>query len=177
MNLGKYELILCKNSNSYGLRQIKKKLINKVDKMQEKEVGELYASAKSKRVRLFYQRDTVKAFIVDYTSTKYNPALVPSLNTCMEETSAGNVLRIPIIMLISPFMDESRLKKYDNLFLLRAPVDSKSLKKMLMILRKYYLHGRKTSDDLHHYPGHEGTYSMSVNSPSILAAETERQYS
>lgn len=56
----------------------------------------------------------------------------------MPEIPENIRIKIPIIILISSFMDESRLKKSDNIFVMRVPIDNKGLKKMLLLLKKYY---------------------------------------
>ena len=48
-------------------------------------------------------------------------------------------IKVPVIVLISAFLDESKVKKSDNIFVLRVPIDIKSIKKILIFLKRYYM--------------------------------------
>lgn len=48
-------------------------------------------------------------------------------------------IKVPVIVLISALTDESKIKKSENIFILRVPFDAKSIKKILIFLKKYYL--------------------------------------
>lgn len=46
---------------------------------------------------------------------------------------------MPVIVLISSFLDEPKVKKADNIFVIKVPFDVKSLKKILIFLKRYYM--------------------------------------
>ena len=48
-------------------------------------------------------------------------------------------VKVPVIVLITSLLDETKIKRAENIFVIKVPFDVRAVKKILYFLKRYYM--------------------------------------